>query len=45
MANIEETTRKVYDAYKDQNDSRQKYYLAIVVGVVCFALGWVCGAL
>lgn len=33
----------IYDAYKDQNDSRQKYYLAIVAFILGGALGYVFG--
>lgn len=35
----------IYDTYKDQNTSRQKYYLAIVVGIVCGLIGYLIGAL
>lgn len=45
MAELKDKTDQVYDAYKAQSSSRQKYYLAIVVGIVCGLIGYLVGAM
>lgn len=38
-----EKENPIYDAYKEQNKSRQKYWLAAAVAVVSFGLGFLIG--
>lgn len=40
---MSEQENPIYDAYKEQNQHRQKYILAIVCFIVGFGLGWFAG--